>query len=113
MWQRHETTTFFLLTFVISWAIWWPTAVFELDSGVMLTLGTFGPTVAALGLTTAAEGKAGLRDIWRRLWLWRVGLGWHLFSLGGTAVIVLIALWLYRLAAVEQTSISMILHSGI
>lgn len=97
IWQRYEITTFFLLTFVISWAIWWPTAVFELDSGVMLTLGTFGPTVAALGLTTAAEGKAGLRDIWRRLWLWRVGLGWYVFSLGGTAVIVLIALCLYRL----------------
>lgn len=97
IWQRHKIGTFFIATFVISWAIWLPTAVFAPDSGVLLSLGTFGPTVAALGLTAVAEGKAGLRDIWRRLWLWRVGVGWYLFSLGGTAVFVLAAIGIYRL----------------
>ena len=53
--------------------------------------------MAALGLTAVAEGKAGLLAIWRRLLIWRVGLGWYLFALGGTAVFVLAALGLFHL----------------
>ena len=33
IWQRHEIGTFFIVTFVISWAIWLPTAV----SAILLT----------------------------------------------------------------------------
>lgn len=97
IWQQHEIGTFFIVTFVISWTIWLATAVFAPESGLLFSLGTFGPTVAALGLTAVAEGKAGLLAIWRRLLIWRVGLGWYLFALGGTAVFVLAAIGIYRL----------------
>jgi membrane protease YdiL (CAAX protease family) len=95
---RHPIGTFFIITFVISWTIWLTTAVFAPESGLLLSLGTFAPTVTALTLTAVVEGRAGLLAIWRRLLIWRVGLGWYLFALGGTAVFVLVALGLYRLA---------------
>lgn len=95
--QRHKIGTFFILTFVISWAIWVPTAVFAPDNQLLLVLGRFGPTAAALGLTAVSAGKAELRTIWQQMWLWRVGAGWYLFSLGGTAVFVLTAIAIYRL----------------
>jgi membrane protease YdiL (CAAX protease family) len=97
VWQRYPTGTFFLVTFALSWAIWLTTAVFAPDSQLLLSLGTFGPTVVALGLTAVLEGRSGLAVIWQRLWRWRVGPGWYLFALGGTAVFVLAALGLYRL----------------
>ena len=96
-WRRYPVGTFFFITFALSWAAWLATAVFTPESELLLILGRFGPTAAALALTAAAEGRAGSRAIWRRLWLWRVGVGWYLFSLGGTAVFVLAAIALYRL----------------
>lgn len=98
MGKRYPIGAFFVVTFVISWTIWWATAVIGSESGVLLSLGTFGPTIAALALTAVLEGRSGLRAIWRRLLIWRVGPGWYLFALGGTAVFVLAALGLYRLA---------------
>lgn len=98
MGKRYPIGAFFVVTFVISWTIWWATAVIGSESGVLLSLGTFGPTIAALALTAVLEGRSGLSAIWRRLLIWRVGPGWYLFALGGTAVFVLAALGLYRLA---------------
>ena len=36
-----------------------------------------GPLVAALLVAALAEGRAGLRDLGRRLLRWRVGLRWY------------------------------------
>ena len=48
---------------------------------VIVLLAPFGPTFAALLLTGLLEGRAGLRDLWRRLLLWRVGAGYYAFVL--------------------------------
>lgn len=63
----------------------------------MLSLGTFGPTMAALLLTAVTKGRSGLLALWQRMLIWHVGLRWYLFSFGGTAVFVLAAIGLYRL----------------
>lgn len=87
---------FFVLTFLISWGFWLPHWLLAPQSELLRVAGTFGPTLAALTLTTREEGRAGLRRLWQRLWRWRVGGGWYLFSFTGTAVVVLAALALYR-----------------
>jgi hypothetical protein len=48
---------------------------------VIVLLAPFGPTLAALLLTGLLDGRAGLRDQWRRLLLWRVGAGYYVFVL--------------------------------
>jgi hypothetical protein len=52
-----------------------PTLSGYLNAAVIL----FGPTLAALIMTAAIEGKAGVRRLLSRLVLWRVGIQWYLF----------------------------------
>jgi uncharacterized protein len=56
---------------------------------------TFGPTVAALVMTAALQGRPGLTRLWARMRAWRVGSRWYgaalllipLFYLVGTVVL--------------------------
>lgn len=88
---------FFVLAFGISWAFWLPMAWMGLSSPMLRILGSFGPGAAALILLAITEGRAGLRAIGRRMIIWRVGIGWYLVSLFGTAAILLPAIGIHLL----------------
>jgi hypothetical protein len=94
--REHAVAVFFVLTYLISWGVWVPLALTGTAHPVQ-KLGTFGPTIAALLLTALLEGRRGLREIGRRLTLWRVPIGWYLFSLFGTAVVVGLSIALHGL----------------
>jgi len=47
-----------------------------------------GPLLAVFLMTTAVAGKSGVRDLLRRLFLWRVGWQWYLFALIGIPAIL-------------------------
>lgn len=86
--RRYALVAFFSLTFVLSWGLWIPTALashgimtFSLSPVVTGILGAFAPTLAGLIMTTLEEGWLGLKNLGRRLWLWRVGPQWYLFVL--------------------------------
>ncbi len=79
---------FFLLAFVLSWALWLPAALvtagwWDIPLPVTLAglLGAWVPSLAGLLLTLFSDGCTGLRHLWRRLTLWRVGGRWYLFAL--------------------------------
>jgi uncharacterized protein len=60
--------------------------VHDLIPGLPLftTIGSFtGPTLAAVIVTAATSGAAGLRQLLRRIGQWRVGAGWYLLALLG------------------------------
>ena len=78
--------TFFALTYALSWLIWIPLALSHFgigpfyisegtSSGVRL-LGVLMPAASALLLTAFAAGRAGLRSLFSRLLIWRVGWRW-------------------------------------
>jgi uncharacterized protein len=73
--RRSPLVSFFVLTYALSWGIG------ALFAGVPLIapdrLFGAGPLVAALLVAAVAEGRAGLRDLGRRLVRWRVGLRWY------------------------------------
>src|ERR687897_1445011 len=73
--RRSPLVSFFVLTYALSWGIG------ALFAGVPLIapdrLFGAGPLVAALLVAALAEGRAGLRDLGRRLVRWRVGLRWY------------------------------------
>jgi membrane protease YdiL (CAAX protease family) len=94
---RDYLFAFFVLTFGISWAAWLPMALAGLSSPWIQILGTFGPTLAALIILAITQGKSGLREIGRRLLIWRVGFGWYLVIFLGTAVIILPAIGIHLL----------------
>lgn len=79
-------STFFALTFALSWAIWVPLtlahfhigpfAIPEGISQVVRLLGVLMPAAAALWLTAWAGGRAGVGRLLGGLTLWRVNWRW-------------------------------------
>jgi membrane protease YdiL (CAAX protease family) len=91
--DRATLVAFLLLAFGLSWAVWLPAAAasrgllaWEGPSWLSGLLGAFGPTLAALLVTTVAAGRAGLRGLLGRLLIWHVGLRWYAFALLWPAV---------------------------
>jgi membrane protease YdiL (CAAX protease family) len=83
---------FFLLTYAVTWACFItlvrishgpaPAApTLALVRGFLLLLGTFAPSLVALGITARAEGRPGVRALLRRILQWQVGTRWCLFAI--------------------------------
>jgi uncharacterized protein len=87
--HSSPVAAFFLLTFLMSWAIWGaarvllPGASWGLRVAVH-TVGLCGPTAAALILSGCLYGRRGVGDLVMRIARWRVGVGWYLFALFST-----------------------------
>lgn len=81
----HPLLSFFVLTYTLSWA--YEVLLFVVLRVPMLPwaipMPLLGPTLSALLVTYAAEGKPGLLRFLRRLVLWRVGIQWYLFAIFG------------------------------
>ena len=93
---RHPVTFFFLIAYGLSWlAELFLFGLLGLSAALTVPVITFGPTVAALVMTGALEGRPGLSRLWRRMRLWRVERRWvavallliPLFYLVGTLVL--------------------------
>src|SRR4051794_18967213 len=54
----------------------------------------FGPSVAAVVMTAVIGGKPGLKDLSRRLVLWRVRAGWYLVPLLGVPALYVLGILL-------------------
>jgi uncharacterized protein len=81
--RRHPIITFFVLTYVLTWA--------------PLPFGTFfatGPLLAALIVIPITQGWGGLRDLGSRLIRWRVGWIWYVVAIGVPLAIHLISVGL-------------------
>lgn len=95
---RRPLAAFFALAFGLSWSFLladWLGArgliAFRLTlSGpglVLALLMSYGPTIAALLVAGATEGRAGLWSLLRALLRWRVGPHWYALALGGPALL--------------------------
>jgi membrane protease YdiL (CAAX protease family) len=81
-------STFFALTFALSWAIWIPLNLsqsklvpWHLSEGliaIVRLVGVLMPATAALLLAVRARGRAGASELLGRLAIWRVGWQWWL-----------------------------------
>src|SRR3989304_3063012 len=79
--KRHPLASYFILTMTFSWLIELPlVAVVQGWTDLPIPfaihyLGAFGPMLAAIIVTWAAGGRAGLRELFSRVFKWRGGLG--------------------------------------
>ena len=91
--QKDSLTSFFLLTFLITWglgalAIFLP-AQFQVlfgeltDTSPMYFIAVVAPTISATILTFARGGWTDLGSLYRRLFRWRFGLKWYALVLLG------------------------------
>jgi membrane protease YdiL (CAAX protease family) len=99
---RQPLISFFALAFGLTWSFLIADALgargiipFRLTlSGLGLALTllmSYGPTIAALVVAGAAEGKAGIKALLGGVVRWRVSLGWYVLALGGPAALFFIA----------------------
>src|SRR5215471_4630066 len=107
--QPSRLLLFFVLTFGISWSVWFVMRAlaiqpilgpnFSTSPGYLLLMfGAAGPTWAALLVTSFAQENEERVALVRRLLRWRVGVGWYLIALGLPLLLALIAALLYTLA---------------
>lgn len=95
--KRHQLTTFFVLTFAITWGIgafviFLPVSFRTLfgeisDTHPLYYIAVAAPTISASILALALEGWHGLGDLFRRLVRWRFGIQWYALVLIGLPVL--------------------------
>jgi uncharacterized protein len=106
---HHPFVNFFVLSFVVSWLLLAPMVLgqdglgllpyhvpFGLYVGLFLSATFAGPTLAALLITGALEGKEGIQHFLCRYGQWQVGWRWYLIFLVGFPALYLIpaTLWM-------------------
>jgi membrane protease YdiL (CAAX protease family) len=65
----------------------------------LLILGTFAPSLVAVGLTARAEGGAGMQVLLRRVNEWPSAIRWYLFAVSYLAAIKLAVMVVHRFLA--------------
>lgn len=108
--KRHPLVAYFVLAYALTWALIVPImlsqrglGIFNLPDPLLLVLfllSTFsGPLPAAFIMTSVLDGSTGRRQLLRRMFQRRVGLGWYLLVIAGYPLIFLVGLTIYSGAA--------------
>ncbi len=85
----NPLTAFFTLAYAISWLFWGANIALGGSAQALITVGAFGPFLAALLVTAASEGRGGVRAFLRRLLRWRSRWWLYALALGGPALLAL------------------------
>lgn len=101
--QRHPLVAFFVLAIGLTWLFMITDALgsrgilpFRLPLPALLLMG-YMPTVAAVVVAGATKGSQGVRDLFRKLLITRVALGWYVFAILGPAVVCIASILMYNL----------------
>ncbi|MBE9045313.1 CPBP family intramembrane metalloprotease [Pleurocapsales cyanobacterium LEGE 10410] len=80
--KRHPITSFFSLTYFLSWGIWLPLIVGYkgILSNALFLAGIFGPALAA-GILTQQSRRSIVRWL-RGILRWRISIRWYFIALG-------------------------------
>ena len=97
-WQPRNLIGFFLIAFGWTW-FWWSLFIFgvlkmpaavgtpDIDLStagpilLVVVFSPFGPTIAGIVLTALTEGRAGVKQLWRRFWNRNLSWNWLLVIL--------------------------------
>jgi uncharacterized protein len=98
---------FFLLTYALSWAIWITLIIAssQIPEGVSTIVRLFGvlmPAISAIALTLFYSGKAGVKKIFSRFKIWRVGAKWWIIAIFVYPTILIISGILFNLYAPQS-----------
>ena len=88
--KKYPAISMFILAMLIGGSMTAPmvAGLIPSDSGAIL-IAAYSASLAGVILTAIVSGKAGLREMFRRLRIWRVGIGWWAFALFAFALMYL------------------------
>ena len=94
--RRHSVISYFVIAFAFTWAIWIPMAlagmrVYQGSVWPNHIPGLFGPMVAAFIMSALLSGRAGVADLVRRMFRWRVHARWYAAALSPLAFFAIAA----------------------
>lgn len=99
--RRYSLPVFFVLVFLLTWPLQIVDALgshgiinIRVPLVLQIVFVAYMPTVAALIVCWISEGRAGVKQLFRKLLIWRVGAGYYAFALGGFAVFCAVAILL-------------------
>jgi len=100
---RGKLLPFFLLTYAVMWASFITVAVARIPVSsplgvLLLRLGAYSPSLVAIWLTARANGGAGVRNLVRGVFKWRVPARYYVLAIAFIPVIKLSAAVLQHLA---------------
>jgi len=99
--KRNPLAFFTVITFLFSWSLWLPQALYSQGyiavQNPVWGFGSFGPSIAGLIVIAIISGKKGLRDLGLRLLAWRVKLKWYAFIFFFPPLVILIAFLIHQL----------------
>ena len=104
--KRHPLAFFFLLAFSMAWI---PLALgyrFPRGQGIFFGIAFFAPAIAAIIMAAAVEGKAGIKALISKLFLWQVNFKWYLMALLAPIAMELLAILTYKLFGETISSLS-------
>lgn len=101
--QKYPLFSFFILAISLTWPFLiadalgsWGLIPFRMPAfgpGILLSLlMAYCPTIAAVLVVGMAEGKAGIRKLFSRFLIWRVGLRWYVITIVGVGLLYFAAL---------------------
>ncbi len=94
--KRSPLVAYFVLVFGIEWIlVLVPRPV--LPPMIVLLIGSWLPNAVGVFVTGVAVGRAGLRELFGRAVLWRIGLSWYAIALSLPVTMTYLAIGLYVL----------------
>jgi membrane protease YdiL (CAAX protease family) len=87
--RRYPTVAFFALAYAIAWLAWGTDLALGGAAQGLITIGSFGPLLAALIVTGSTEGRGAVRTFLGRLRRWRGGGRLYALALIGPFLLAL------------------------
>lgn len=85
---------FFVFTFLISWVLWSPLYFSEDINEFWALPGAWGPTISAILVTWMHEGKAKVKQLLKKLFIWRLSIKYYGFAITLSSILVILAMLL-------------------
>lgn len=115
MLKRYPLITFVAFAYALTWLAWLPLALRGPVYGGHLSylhfLGSLGPLLSAFAVTGLVLGRSGVRELLRRVFRWKVPVGWHLLAWSGPAALYAIAAVVARVVWGQWPPFSQFGHS--